>query len=77
MIGINDVVEKLADDVFVQGIDPSQSFKPMTDNELTIEQQQGIAGGAAYVKNKLERSVQRRAIRNPKIVEIIGVLVGL
>ena len=49
----------------------------MTDNELTIEQQQGIAGGAAYVKNKLERSVQRRAIRNPKIVEIIGVLVGL
>ncbi|CAX32243.1 Hypothetical protein PMT_2721 [Prochlorococcus marinus str. MIT 9313] len=49
----------------------------MTDNELTIEQLQGIAGGAAYVKNKLERSVQRRAIRNPKIVEITGVLVGL
>ena len=49
----------------------------MTDNELTIEQLQGITGGAAYMKNKLERSVQRRAIRNPKIVEIIGVLVGL
>lgn len=49
----------------------------MTDNELTLEQLQAINGGAAYVKNKFERSVQRRAIRNPKIVEIIGVLVGL
>ena len=49
----------------------------MTDNKLTLEQLQAVKGGVAYVKNKFERSAQRRAIRNPKIVEIIEVLVGL
>ncbi len=45
MIGINDLGEELADDEFIRGIYPSQPFKPMTNNELTIEQLQGIAGG--------------------------------
>ena len=51
MIGINDVVEKLVDDVYIRGISPSQPFKPMTDNELNIDQElttgvlKEIAGG--------------------------------
>ncbi len=46
MIRINYLVEELVDDVFIRGIDLSQPFKPMTNNELTIEELQGIAGGA-------------------------------
>ena len=34
MIGINNVVEELADDVFIRGIDLSQPFKPMTEEQL-------------------------------------------
>ena len=34
MIGINDLVEELADDVFIR------QFKSMDNNELSIEQQQ-------------------------------------
>ena len=40
MIVINDGVGKLGDDVFIRGIDLSQPFNPMTDSELSIEQQQ-------------------------------------
>ncbi len=45
MIGINDVVDKLVEDVFIRGIDLSQPFKPMTDNELTIEELKSVSGG--------------------------------
>ena len=34
------VVAELVDDVYIRGISPSQPFKPMTDNELTNEEQQ-------------------------------------
>ena len=50
MIRINDVVEKLVDDVFIGGIDLSQPFKPMTNNELTIEQLHAINGGGVFAK---------------------------
>ena len=45
MIGIKDVVDKLVEDVFIRGIDLSQPFKPMTDNELTIEELKSVSGG--------------------------------
>ena len=51
MIGINDAVEKLADDVFIRGIDLSQPFKPMTNNELTIEELKSVSGGVVIRDN--------------------------
>ena len=45
MTEINDLVAELADDVYVRGIDLSQPFKPMTNNELTIGQLKAITGG--------------------------------
>ena len=66
MIGINDVVEKLGDDVFIRGIDLSQPFKPMTDNELAIEELQGMAGGliAIIAANKInDRKGSNRGLK--------------
>ena len=40
MTEINDLVAELVDDVYIRGIDLSQPFNPMTDSELSIEQQQ-------------------------------------
>ena len=45
MTEIISVVADLADDVFIREIDLSQPFDPMTNNELTLEQLKGIAGG--------------------------------
>lgn len=50
MTEINDLVAELADDVYVRGISPSQPFKPMTNNELTIEQLHAINGGGVFAK---------------------------
>ena len=48
MIRLNDVVEELVDDVFIRGIGPSSPFKPMTDNELTIEELKSVSGGFSH-----------------------------
>jgi len=54
MTEINDLVAELADDLYVRGISPSQPFKPMTNNELTIDQEltsdvlKEIAGGPHF-----------------------------
>ena len=45
MTEIITAVADLGDSVFIRGIDLSQPFKPMTNNELTIEELKGIAGG--------------------------------
>ncbi len=45
MTEIITVVADLVDDVFIRGIDLLQPFKPMTNNELAIEELKGIAGG--------------------------------
>ncbi len=49
MTEINDLVAELADDVYVRGISPSQPFKPMTNNELTVEQLASINGSGLSV----------------------------
>ena len=53
MIGINDVVEELVDDVFIR------QSKSMDNNELTIEQLQAVNGSAAYVKLDGFRAAQK------------------
>ena len=82
MIEINDLVEELVDDVFIRGISPSQPFKPMTNNELTIEELQSINGGGVFAKldgfsSRISRSNQRRVIIHPDFIIDPGHKVGL
>ncbi|WP_413358808.1 CCRG-2 family RiPP [Prochlorococcus sp. MIT 1201] len=73
MIRINDVVEELVEDVLVRGRFPSQKFKPMTNNELTIEELHSINGGGVFAKldgfsSRISRSNQRRVIIHPDYI---------
>ena len=73
MIRINDVVERLVDDVFIRGIDLSQPFKPMKNNELTLVELQSINGGGVFAKldgfsSRISRSNQRRVIIHPDYI---------
>ena len=70
MIGINDVVHELVDDVFIRGISPSQTFKPMTNNELTIEELKSVTGGFSHNPEWLTRvnPNQRRVVIHPDLI---------
>ena len=83
MIRINDVVEKLVDDVFIGGIDLPQPFKPMTNNELTIEELKSVSGGFSHNPEWLTGANlnQRKAIIHPDFIidpiHKVGIDVGL
>ena len=83
MTEINDLVDELADDVYVRGISPSQPFKPMTENELNIDQEltsdvlREIAGGphfsdwsTAFAQRPfgVTRSNQPKGIKHPDYI---------
>ena len=68
MIEINDLVEELADDVFIR------QSKSMDNNELSIEQLQAINGGGVFAKldgfraDRISRSNQRRVVIHPDLI---------
>ncbi len=83
MIGINDLVEELIDDVYIRGIGPSQPFKPMTNKEVNVDQEltsdvlKEIAGGP-HIRDfgigftqslfGFSRSNQRKGIIHPNYI---------
>ena len=75
MIGINDVVEELSDDVFIRGIDPSQPFKPMQNNltnleqELTFEELSDISGGHSAAIWVAATKAEQAAKAAAKVIE--------
>ena len=77
MIRINYVVEKLGDDVFIRGIGPSQPFKSMTNNELTIEELKSVSGGFSHNPEWFTGANQRRGIIHPNFIIDHGHKVGI
>ena len=74
MTQIITVFADCGDDVFIRGIGPSQPFKPMTNNELSIEQLQRIAGGWTIIGNPSFDSTISRLIANENTFPVVNKL---